>query len=81
MWNPEGRGLLEGVRVVELGERVAAPYCGRLFAESGADVIKVEPPGGDATRRWGPYRGDVTDPERSGLFHFSSLGNQPEPRR
>ena len=76
MWNPEGRGLLEGVRVVELGERVAAPYCGRLFAESGADVIKVEPPGGDATRRWGPYRGDVTDPERSGLFHFLNAGKR-----
>ncbi len=76
MWNPEGRGLLEGLRVVELGERVAAPYCARLFAESGADVIKVEPPGGDVTRRWGPYRGDVADPERSGLFHFLNAGKR-----
>ena len=76
MWNPEGRGLLEGLRVIEFGERVAAPYCGRLFAESGADVIKVEPPGGDATRGWGPYRGDVPDPERSGLFHFLNAGKR-----
>jgi len=70
MLNPEGRPLLEGLTVIELGERVAAPYCGRLFAESGADVIKVEPPAGDVTRRWGPFRGDRPDPEQSGLFHF-----------
>ena len=70
MWNPEGRPLLERLRVVELGERVAAPYCGRLFAECGAEVIKVEPPGGDPARRWGPFRGDRPDPERGGLFHF-----------
>jgi benzylsuccinate CoA-transferase BbsF subunit len=70
MWNPEALPLLEGLTVVELGERVAAPYCGRLFAESGADVIKVEAPAGDVTRGWGPFRGDRPDPECSGLFHF-----------
>jgi crotonobetainyl-CoA:carnitine CoA-transferase CaiB-like acyl-CoA transferase len=62
--------LLEGLRVIEFGERVAAPYCGRLFAESGAEVIKIEPPAGDVTRRWGPFPGDEPDPEQSGLFHF-----------
>jgi crotonobetainyl-CoA:carnitine CoA-transferase CaiB-like acyl-CoA transferase len=70
MLEPEDRAPLEGLRVIELGERVAAPYCGRLFAESGAEVIKVEPPGGDVTRRWGPFPGDEPDPEHSGLFHF-----------
>ncbi len=70
MVNPGARRLLEGLRVVELGERIAAPYCGRLFAESGATVVKVEPPAGDVTRRWGPFAGDRPDPERSGLFHF-----------
>ncbi|MBK7951666.1 MAG: CoA transferase [Deltaproteobacteria bacterium] len=70
MLNPGGRRLLEGLTVVELGDRVAAPYCGRLFAESGARVIKVEAPGGDVARHWGPFAGDRPDPERGGLFHF-----------
>lgn len=61
-------GALEGIRVVELGELVSAPYCARLFADFGADVVKVEPPGGERARRWGPFPGDRPDPERSGLF-------------
>ncbi len=68
--DPGAKRLLEGLRVVELGDRVAAPYCGRLFAESGAEVLKVESPTGDVSRRWGPFEGDRPDPERSGLFHF-----------
>lgn len=76
MVNPEATGLLEGLTVVELGERVAAPYCGRLFAEAGARVVKIEPPEGDASRRWGPFAGDRPDPERSGLFHFLNAEKQ-----
>jgi crotonobetainyl-CoA:carnitine CoA-transferase CaiB-like acyl-CoA transferase len=45
-------GSLAGLRVVELSERVAGAYCGKLLADAGADVIKVEPPGGDPLRRW-----------------------------
>ena len=64
-------GALEGLRVVELGEMVAAPYCARLFADYGADVIKVERPGaGDVTRHWGPFPNDEPDIEKSGLFFF-----------
>lgn len=44
------RGLFEGVRVLELGQYVAAPYAAELFAHGGADVVKVEPVSGDATR-------------------------------
>ena len=63
-------GALEGIKVVELGQRVSAPYCAKLFADYGADVVKVEPPGGDVARRWGPFPGDVPHPEKSGLYHF-----------
>jgi len=61
---------LEGLTVVELGQGVSAPYCAKLFADYGADVVKVEPPEGDLARRWGPFPGDTPDPEKSGLFFF-----------
>src|SRR6185369_16134528 len=61
---------LEGVRVVELGYRgVAAGYAGKLLADLGATVIKVEPPDGDWTRHYGPWRqGHEHDTEASGLY-------------
>lgn len=45
---------LEGLMVVEAAEGIAAPYCGRCLADAGANVIKVEPIGGDASRHWAP---------------------------
>ena len=64
-------GALEGIKVIELAENVSAPYCAKLFADFGADVIKVEHgEGGDPARAAGPFPGDVPDPEKSGLFHF-----------
>ncbi len=48
---------LDGVRVVELATGVAGPFCGKLLAQFGAAVVKVEPAGGDPTRRWGPGEG------------------------
>src|SRR6266702_4058877 len=52
-------GSLNGLRVLELGHIIGGPFCGHLFADHGAEVIKVEPPGvGDPMRRWGGmYRG------------------------
>jgi crotonobetainyl-CoA:carnitine CoA-transferase CaiB-like acyl-CoA transferase len=64
------RGALDGLIVVELGHAISAPYCAKLFADFGADVIKVEPPGGDVARRWGPFPRDEPHPEKSGLFFF-----------
>ncbi|MDO8531116.1 MAG: CoA transferase [Dehalococcoidia bacterium] len=62
---------LKGLKVIEFGEYIAAPYCGKLLADMGADVIKVErPPQGDVARRHGPFPGDQPHPERSGLFLF-----------
>jgi len=62
---------LEGLRVIECGEMVAAAYAAKLMADLGADVIKVEPPrDGDAARRRGPFPGKQSDPEQSGLFLY-----------
>ena len=63
-------GALAGIKVVELGQLVSAPYCAKLFADFGAEVIKVEPPTGDLARRWGPFPGGEPHPEKSGLFQF-----------
>jgi crotonobetainyl-CoA:carnitine CoA-transferase CaiB-like acyl-CoA transferase len=56
--------MLEGLRVVELASERAA-YAGKLLADLGADVVVVEPPGGHATRRYGPFAGGAADPDRS----------------
>src|SRR5688500_17791162 len=61
-------GALAGVRVLELAEGVSGPYCGKLLAGLGADVLKLEHPTGDRTRGDGPFRGEERDPEGSGLF-------------
>jgi crotonobetainyl-CoA:carnitine CoA-transferase CaiB-like acyl-CoA transferase len=64
-------GALDGVRVIELSQAVSGPYCAKLFADYGAEVIKVESPGdGDVARRWGPFPDDVAHPEKSGTFFF-----------
>ncbi len=48
------KGPLQGLRILELGHFIAAPFCTRILADLGADVIKVEPPGrGDPVRAWG----------------------------
>ena len=54
-------GPLEGVRVIEMGSLIAGPYAGALFAQFGADVIKVEPPTiGDPLRKWRKMDGDTS---------------------
>jgi crotonobetainyl-CoA:carnitine CoA-transferase CaiB-like acyl-CoA transferase len=62
---------LEGLRVVELGDFISVGYAGKLLADLGADVIKVEPVGaGDSVRRQGPFPGDEAHPEKGGLHLF-----------
>ena len=62
---------LTGIRIVELAESVAGEYCGKLLADFGAEVIKVERPGtGSPTRAMAPIIGDGGGPERSVLFAY-----------
>src|SRR5438093_8547521 len=60
-------GALSHVRIVELGD-IPASYATRQLADLGADVIKVEPPGGDPNRLLPPFAGDIEHPERSLTF-------------
>ena len=70
-------GPLAGVRVVEWGTLVSAPFCGKVLGELGADVIKIEPPvKGDVGRARGPFPGGVSHPEQSGLFLFANLNKR-----
>ncbi|MBI2963613.1 MAG: CoA transferase [Deltaproteobacteria bacterium] len=63
-------GALAHLRVVEVGSGLAAAHAAKLLADLGADVVKVESPGGDVTRRLGPFPGGRPDPEASGLFLY-----------
>ena len=60
-------GPLAGLRVLELADE-KGQYCGKLLGDLGADVIKIEPPGGEATRRVGPFLDDIPHQDRSLSF-------------
>ena len=63
-------GALSDLRVVDLSDGIAGAFCSKLFADFGADVIKVEPPNGDSTRTLGPFPLNAADPEASGMFIY-----------
>ena len=69
------QGDLTGLRVIELADE-QAEYCGLVLAGLGADVVKVEPPGGNPTRNIGPYYQDEKDPERSLFFWQYNRGKR-----
>ncbi|MFC2059036.1 CaiB/BaiF CoA transferase family protein [Chloroflexota bacterium] len=63
--------IFTGVKVIEVCNMVAGPYCTKMLADMGAEVIKVEKPGiGDEARTRGSFPGDVPHPERSALFLY-----------
>lgn len=65
----------EGIRVIEIGEGVALAFCGKLFADFGAQVIKVEPPGGDPARHAPPLV-DIGDRQESAYFGWLNTNKQ-----
>src|SRR5262249_32070584 len=62
-------GPLAGLRVLELADE-KGQFCGKLLGDLGADVIKIEPPGGERNRTVGPFLGDVPHAERSLSFWY-----------
>tara|TARA_Y100000310_G_scaffold336564_1_gene421475 strand:+ start:2951 stop:4489 length:1539 start_codon:yes stop_codon:yes gene_type:complete len=64
-------GALSDLKVVEYADFVSGPFCGKLMADLGADVIKIEAPSsGDTARNTGPFPNDIPHAERSGLFLY-----------
>jgi crotonobetainyl-CoA:carnitine CoA-transferase CaiB-like acyl-CoA transferase len=62
-------GPLAGLRILELADE-KGQFCGKLFGDLGADVVKIEPPGGERCRHVGPFLDDIPHPERSLSFWY-----------
>ncbi len=70
--SPGPPGPLDGLRVLELADE-KGQFCGKLMADLGADVIKIEPPGGQQTRLVGAFLNDIPHRERSlSFWHYNT---------
>ena len=66
-----------GLKIIELAQGIAGPFCGKLFAGLGADVVKIEPPAGDTSRTFGPFIPDIENKtEGSGAFLYLNTGKR-----
>lgn len=73
--NQMATGFLDGYRVLDLTDE-KGHLCGKLLGDLGADVIKIEPPGGDPGRSKGPFYRDIPDPEKSLQWFFTGLNKR-----
>ena len=67
--------FLNGLRVIEFADELGE-YCGKVLAGLGADVIKVEPPGGEKTRGYGPFYNDDPHPNRTCISGTTISANE-----
>ena len=66
------QGPLAGLGILELANETGQ-FCGKLLGDLGADVVKIEPPGGEPSRRIGPFLDDIPHPERSlSLWYYNT---------
>lgn len=73
----DGAPPLNGLKVVELARILAGPWAGQVLADLGAEVIKIESPAGDDTRRWGPPFVNNADGTRdAAYFHSANRGKR-----
>lgn len=61
---------LDNLKVLDISQGVAGPFCAKLLGDLGAGVVKIEPPEGDISRQYGPFPDEVADPEQSASFFF-----------
>jgi CoA:oxalate CoA-transferase len=74
---PENNFILGDICVLDLSQDIAGPFCSKLLAGLGAEVIKVEPPGtGDVTRRTGPFVHEAPHAEQSAAFLYLNTGKK-----
>jgi CoA:oxalate CoA-transferase len=74
---PGQTGILGGLRVLDMGDGVSGPFCAKLLADYGADVIKIEPPHlGDSARRTGPFAGDDPHQEKSIPYLYNNTNKR-----
>lgn len=62
--------------MVEIADEISGPYCGKLLADLGAEVTKIETPERDSLRRYGPFPGGEPNPDRAGLFEYLNSGKR-----
>ena len=71
MTSPDSGYPLAQSEMLDFSRVLAGPFAGRMLCDLGADVVKIEPPDGDATRQWGPVVGGVP-----GYFHQQNAGKR-----
>lgn len=72
----DGTGIMDGIRVLDFSAFISGPYCARMLADIGADVIKVEPPGGELLRFAPPLRRNSNGQAASSLFAHLNAGKR-----